>query len=241
MLSAVRIAGLAAALGLLAGGTAVAIGAPDPPTPGPNRDLIYHVEPVAVTGEATNAGPTSAELNGVAGPSDEGGNPTGYYFQYGATTGYGYQTAIATLGACLLGVGIPSPYCSTPASEAVSAPVTLLTACTTYDFRIVASNVVGTTDGNDNSFKTTAGAPVKRVRSPATVRPGHPFTVRITLGLSAYVKISIRAHRYGTGFHNPGAFATRIRAPHRSGHYALRVLARKSCGTQHLSEKLTVR
>ena len=34
-LSTARIAGLGAALGLLAGGTAVAIGAPDPPTPAP--------------------------------------------------------------------------------------------------------------------------------------------------------------------------------------------------------------
>ncbi len=219
----------------------MAIGAPDPPTPGPNRDLIYHVEPVAVTGEATNTGPTAVDLNGIAGPSDPGGNPTGYYFQYGGTINYRYQTAIATIGACLPGVGIPSPYCSTPASEAVSDPVALLTACTTYHFRIVASNVVGTIAGSDNTFKTTAGAPIKRVRSPARVRPGHPFTVRITLVLSARVKISIRARRYGTGFHNPGTFATRIRAPRKSGHYALTVVARKSCGAQQLSKKLRVR
>jgi len=240
MLSA-RIAGLLAALGLLAGGTAVAIGAPDPPTPGPNRDLIYHVEPVAVTGGATSVGPTSVYLNGMAGASDVGGNPTGYYFQYGAITSYGYQTAIATLGACVPGVGIPSPYCSTPASEAVSAPVALLTACTTYHFRIVASNIVGTTDGRDNTFMTTAGAPIKRVRSPRTVRPGHRFRVRITLVLPARVRISIRAQRHGTGFHRPGTFAARIRAPRKNGRYALRVVARESCGTQQLSKKVRVR
>jgi hypothetical protein len=240
-LATARIAGLGAALGLLAGGTAVAIGAPDPPTPGPNRDLIYHVEPVAVTGEATSAAATSVYLSGVAGPSDPGGNPTGYYFQYGATADYRYQTAISTIGACLPGVGIPSPYCSTPASEAVSDPVALLAACTTYHFRIVASNIVGTTDGSDNTFTTTAGRPIKRARSPLTVRPGHRFGVRITLVLPAQVRISIRAHRHNAGFHSPGTFAVRIRAPRKNGRYALRVVASESCGTQQLSKKLRVR
>lgn len=197
---------------------------------------------MAVTGEATSAAATSVYLNGVAGPSDPGGNPTGYYFQYGDTPGYGFKTAAATIGECPPYItAIPSPYCSTPASEAVSDPVALLAACTTYHFRIVASNIVGTTDGSDNTFTTTAGRPIKGARSPLTVRPGHRFGVRITLVLPARVRISIRAHRHSAGFHSPGTFAVRIRAPRKNGRYALRVVASESCGTQQLSKTLRVR
>src|SRR5205823_3056379 len=68
-------------------------------------------------------------------------------FEYGTTTAYGKSAPCA-----------PSPG-SGEGSVAVSAPVTGLTANTTYHFRISATNAGGTNKGSDETMKTLPPAP----------------------------------------------------------------------------------
>src|SRR5947209_4307691 len=95
-------------------------------------------EPVASTGNATAITPTSATINGTINPE---GQSTTYYFEYGTTTSYGTQTAMAGAG-------------SGTADVKVSTAIESLTPNTTYHYRVVASNASGTTLGADVSFKT---------------------------------------------------------------------------------------
>jgi hypothetical protein len=113
-----------------------------------------NVKPTAVTNRATHVKSTSARLNGLAGAGVAGGYPTRYFFQYGTSPAYGKHTRTKTLGACPWGISPSSPYCTTPASQAVSANVSRLAPCTVYHFRIVAKNPVGRTNGADKTFKT---------------------------------------------------------------------------------------
>jgi hypothetical protein len=53
-------------------------------------------EPVASTGNAAAITPSSATLNGTVNPE---GQSTSYHFEYGTTTSYGGETAIADAGA----------------------------------------------------------------------------------------------------------------------------------------------
>jgi len=76
------------------------------------------------------------------------GFATTYYFEYGATTGYGSRTATRYAGA---GQG----------SVSVAAHLFNLTSGQAYHFRLVAKSSSGTSDGADQTFTTTsAPAPV---------------------------------------------------------------------------------
>jgi hypothetical protein len=94
--------------------------------------------PVAITSPATNVVSSSATLNGLVDPH---GLTTTVYFQYGTTTSYGHTTAAQS--------HTGNAYLS------VSANISGLTASTTYHFRIVATNGVGTVYGSDRTFTTT--------------------------------------------------------------------------------------
>ena len=96
--------------------------------------------PTATTGSATSVTSNSATLNGTVNPS---GASTAVTFEYGTTTSYG-STATAT----------QSPLTGTTA-QSVSAGLAGLAAETTYHFRVKTTNSVGTTYGNDLSFKTS--------------------------------------------------------------------------------------
>ncbi len=108
----------------------------DPPEPHPPA-------PTVTTGAATNLEAQSATLEGSVNPN---GPDAHYYFEYGPTTSYGTK--------------IPTP----PGNDAgfgttavpVSAPINGLQPGTIYHYRIVASSWVGTTDGEDHTFTTTA-------------------------------------------------------------------------------------
>jgi hypothetical protein len=65
---------------------------------------------------------------------------TTYYFEWGTSTRYGQRT--------------PDQTAEGSGSRTVSAPITGLSAYTTYQYRLVAVNAVGTTRGSNRSFRT---------------------------------------------------------------------------------------
>ena len=103
------------------------------------------VAPTVVTGTATAITQTSATLNATVNPN--GSNVTECTFEYGTSTSYGKSAACTTL-----------PGSGTSAAG-VSAPISSLTAGTTYHFRIVAKNAGGKSEGSDASFETSASSP----------------------------------------------------------------------------------
>jgi hypothetical protein len=218
--------------------------------PGHQGDPKYceNVPPTAITDDATNIGSTSATLNGHAGSTVAGGDPTTFHFDYGTTTAYGQSTPPQTLGSCPPGVTPhpPASYCTTPASQAVSANVAGLTPCTTYHFRIVASNPDGTVNGADKMFTTGSQKPIAHVKKPKKVRANHKFRVKITLRSTAHVTILIKSkkgkivRRKDAGVHGPGTFTVKMRAPRHPGKYTLVVKADSTCGTQRVKKKLHV-
>ncbi|MGA8296249.1 MAG: G1 family glutamic endopeptidase [Acidimicrobiales bacterium] len=104
---------------------------------GPNRSA----RPSAKTGSATSITSSGATLNGTVNPN---GSATEYFFEYGTTTRYGSATSPVSAG-------------SGRSSIAVSAPISSLSASTTYHFELVAVNSRGTSYGGDASFTTSSG------------------------------------------------------------------------------------
>jgi hypothetical protein len=100
--------------------------------------------PSASTGPVAAAGLRAATLTGSVVPN--GASITDCHFDYGTSTAYGSSVPCAQQ----VGGG------NTPVQ--VSATLTGLTANVTYDFRLVATNVVGTTPGVDVAF-TVGPAP----------------------------------------------------------------------------------
>ena len=96
--------------------------------------------PSVSTGSATSVTSNSATLNGTINPN---GASTAYYFEYGRTTAYGSTTITTSAG-------------SGTAEVTVTANITGLSADTTYHFRLVAANSIGTTSGSDQTFTSSA-------------------------------------------------------------------------------------
>ncbi|HWF35971.1 MAG TPA: fibronectin type III domain-containing protein, partial [Solirubrobacteraceae bacterium] len=94
--------------------------------------------PVVVTGAAKAVTASKATLTAAVNPN---GSATSYYFQYGATAGYGSKTSTGHL-------------VSGTTAVPVTANISKLKANTTYHFRIVATNTVGTSQGVGGTFKT---------------------------------------------------------------------------------------
>jgi phosphodiesterase/alkaline phosphatase D-like protein len=118
--------------------------------------------PAVVTGEATHIEGTSATLNATVNPN--GGTVSSCQFEYGTTVSYGKSVACASLP----GFG--------ESAVAVSASPTGLTVNTTYHFRIVATNEVGTSYGSDETLKTLPNAP-----TPVTSEATHVGSTSATL------------------------------------------------------------
>jgi plastocyanin len=93
--------------------------------------------PVVMTNPPTNVTASSARLNGTLDPH---GLSTTVYFQYGTTTSYGSRT--------------PNRIKTGNDYQNVFAGISGLTAGTTYHFRIVATNTVGTRYGTDRTLTT---------------------------------------------------------------------------------------
>jgi hypothetical protein len=96
--------------------------------------------PAATTKAATGVTTTEATLNGTVNPE---GQETTYHFEYGKTTSYGTSIPVPSAS---VGSGL--------SNVEESKTITGLEAGTLYHFRIVATNVSGTTDGEDKTFTT---------------------------------------------------------------------------------------
>jgi hypothetical protein len=93
--------------------------------------------PFVITNPATSITGDSATLNGTVDPH---GFSTTVYFQYGRTISYGSRT--------------PNHVKTGNNYQNVTANISALTAHTTYHFRIVGTNTVGTRYGRDRTFTT---------------------------------------------------------------------------------------
>ncbi len=121
---------------------------------GADKTITPHYVDNLHTGAATNITRTTATLNA----SFEGtGDQTHYYFEWGLDTSYGNQSAVPPGD----DAGVTSG--PTPLSFNVSG----LTADTTYHFRVVATNSLGTSVAEDKTFKTNP-AIKQLITNPAT-------------------------------------------------------------------------
>ena len=102
--------------------------------------------PTVVTGAATSPTSSGGTLNGTVNPN--GLAVTDYHFEYGTDSNLATfsTTSVQTLAAG-------------STAQAVSAPVSSLSPGTTYYFRVVATNSVGTLKGLILSFATVAPPP----------------------------------------------------------------------------------
>ena len=108
----------------------------------------------------------SAVLSGAVNPQ---GSATSYYFQYGLTTAYGSQTAIADAG-------------SGTSKVDVSLPITGLEPLSVYHYRLVAVNSAGPVIGADKTLLTQkVPLTLQILSSPNPVLFGGTVTVQGTL------------------------------------------------------------
>jgi hypothetical protein len=96
--------------------------------------------PLVTSEPASYTGTLEPLLNGVVDPQ---GAATSYYFEFGPTQAYGSKAPVPSKG-----IG------ADPVPHQVSAALGPLESNTTYHYRAVASNEIGTTMGADRSFTT---------------------------------------------------------------------------------------
>ncbi|MBF0227682.1 MAG: C10 family peptidase [Desulfobacterales bacterium] len=113
------------------------------------------LQPTVITQLATSVASTTATLNGTINPN---GASTTYYFQYGTTTSYGSTTSNQSAG-------------YGTSSITVTTNLIGLIPNTTYHFRLVAENSLGTTNGSDMSFKTSADIPIVLTGKAISITP----------------------------------------------------------------------
>ncbi len=118
-----------------------------------DQTYIPHAVAGLTTDAATNVARNTTTLNAHY---NGNGEDTHYYFEWGPTTSYGNTTPMVDEG-------------SGSGSQGVSAELTGLTVETTYHFRVVASNSVGTSYGDDESFKTLAAVENLQTEAAANV------------------------------------------------------------------------
>ena len=184
--------------------------------------------PVVITNLASYIASFSARLNGSVDPH---GLTTTVYFQYGATTSYGFTTAIQSKTG--------NTY------QNVAATIGGLTASTTYHFRIVATNSSGTRYGSDRTFTTlSATGPPVAITNPATnvasssatlngsVDPhGLTTTVHFQYGTTiSYGHTTANQTKTGNAYQNVAANISGLTA---STTYHFRIVATNSSGTRY--------
>jgi hypothetical protein len=111
------------------------------PSYGQESSFSTTSSPQVSTGTASGES-TSVTFSGTVVP---GGLATSYYFEYGTTSAYGSKTAVQSANA-------------DSGSVSVSATATGLKPNTTYVFALVASNSLGTSTGQAQTFQTLASS-----------------------------------------------------------------------------------
>jgi hypothetical protein len=97
-------------------------------------------KPIVQTGDAANVTPTTATIAGTVNPDAVA---TTAHFEWGTTTSYGNTTPDQSVGAG-------------STAQSVSANLTGLAPSTTVHYRVVATNGLGTSSGEDKTFTTPA-------------------------------------------------------------------------------------
>lgn len=147
---------------------------------GADQTFTTVATPVVATGSA-GVGVTTATLNGTVDPKS---HTTTWYFEYGATTGYGSRTPSQRADA-------------NTGNRAVSAAIGSLGPGTTYHFRIVASSSTGTSRGSDVAFTTIANT-VSLTTSTYKIVSGHFVMLSGAVSTAQPgVKVIVLAERFG--------------------------------------------
>ncbi|MFH0888660.1 MAG: glycine rich domain-containing protein, partial [Planctomycetota bacterium] len=168
--------------------------------------------PTCTTNAATNVAGTTATLNGTVNPN--GTNVTTCYFDYGTTTSYGISATVASLpGSGTSGV-------------AVTANITSLSIGTLYNFRVVAINTGGTTNGSNLTFNTLS--PPTCTTNAATSVAGTTATLNGTVNPNGF-NVTTCYFDYGTTT-SYGISATVVSLPG-SGSSPISVTANSGSGT----------
>jgi hypothetical protein len=122
-------------------------------TQGADGVLTTAAVPAVETDAATNVTAASATLNGMVNPN---GRPTGYWFEWGKTTGYGSKTPVTAAGS---GTS-PTP---------VSASISGLQTGQTYHFRLDATSDAGTSLGADVTLTASGSGPSAKTKAATSV------------------------------------------------------------------------
>jgi hypothetical protein len=142
-------------------------------TLGADQSFSTSTAPIVRTGPPRDVGVSTATATGSVDPR---GRTTSWWFEYGTTSSYGAKTA--TLGAG-----------SAFGERGVAATISRLASGTTYHYRLVAKNDVGTSRGDDVTFATAGvtlapstneviyGRAVRLSGSVPTRQPGEQVTV----------------------------------------------------------------
>ena len=141
--------------------------------------------PGATTAAAANVTGVTATLNGTV---VDNGAATAVTFEYGLTTGYGTSVTATTNGSIAANAG----------SKAAAVSLTGLNCGgITYNYRVVATNSTGTTNGANLTFKTDTACP------PVITAP----TVSAAASMATF---TFQSDTAGTGYFTllPGASAT---------------------------------
>jgi hypothetical protein len=186
--------------------------------------------PSATTGSATGVTTSTATLNGVVNPQRA---TTSYHFDYGTTTAYGTTTPATGAGAGTADVG-------------AAAPLAGLAAGTTYHFRLVASNALGSATGADGVFTTTSvggGTPPPPPPPKPKVKVklrGRTLTLTFSGGTFTRASVTIKKGRRtvarASGRVRANKFTIRLKKRLKKGRYSLRIVL-----TDNRGKKWTLR
>lgn len=152
-------------------------------TDGPDRVVTAHWVKGLETNPATDIGPGTAILHGELDPE---GQSTHYYFEWGAGEGYGQRTP-----------ALPGNETSVSGPTLVEASLAgVVTSTTTYHFRLVAVNALGTSYGADREFTTPLGEPPQIGAVSAT--PTGPTTAALAAQVNPSFADTAFRFQYGT-------------------------------------------
>ncbi|HET7511074.1 MAG TPA: fibronectin type III domain-containing protein [Solirubrobacterales bacterium] len=153
-------------------------------TTGPEHSFTTNSAPVATTSAATGIGAHGATLKGTIAPR---GLTTKYQFEYGTTTSYGSKAPVSAAEV-------------KPESELITVEqaVSGLAEETTYHYRLVAENALGSSAGKDETFTTSAtevaGSTVlcteKAVKCPVGKADGVGTEIKMSRTSSAASKLT---------------------------------------------------
>ncbi|HMD13789.1 MAG TPA: T9SS type A sorting domain-containing protein, partial [Bacteroidota bacterium] len=198
-------------------------------TTGPDSTFAtWTVAPAIVTQYVDSVSSVSAKFEGSVNANNA---TTAVKFEYGLTASYGNQVTAA----------------QSPVNGAmitvVNAAINGLTPNTVYHYRIVATNIGGTTNGADSTFSTEVVVPVATTLSTDTISPTHATvhgsvnannattTVKFEYGLTASYGNQVTAAQSPVNGTAPTAVSAQITGlvPNTTYHY--RVSATNVAGT----------